>query len=87
MYPGYPSLQKSCAVQHMAAAACICHGLGGPNVPKHRFFGQRDSSFMAMLLPCPFSYKMGDGSTKAEAASDRFALLLRAALGRGGGKV
>lgn len=30
---------------------------------------------------CLFSYKVGDRSTKAEAASDRFALFLRAALG------
>lgn len=55
--------------------------LGDPNVTKYRFCGEGDSSFMPLLLLFLFSYKVSDGSTKAEAASQRFALFLRAALG------
>lgn len=55
------------------------------SVERETVVSRRDS--MAMLLPCPFSYKVGDGSTKAETASDRFVLFLRAALGSGEGKV
>lgn len=54
--------------------------LGDSNITKYRFCGETDSSFMAMLLLFLFSYKVGDGSMKAEAASKRFALFLRAAL-------
>lgn len=53
--------------------------MGDPNVTKYRFCGEGDSSFMAMLLPFLFFYKVGDESTKAEAASETFAL--KAALG------
>lgn len=59
--------------------------MGDPNVTKYRFCGEGDSSFMTMLLPFLFFYKVGDESTKAEAASETFAL--KAALGWGEGKV
>lgn len=48
--------------------------LGDADVTKYRFCGEGDSSFMAMLLPFLFFYKVGDESTKAEAASETFAL-------------
>lgn len=71
---GGSGFHRSCAVQHMVDVTCMGDILGDLNVIKYRFCGEGDSSFMAKLLLFLFSYKVADGSTKAEAASEIFAL-------------